>query len=259
MPIDLPTSGFLTEDARSFRQVVHRELPGSVSLFYRTNALAVDQQHSVQVSRTSLSQALASILFARTVASAQASALLLEHGMPTQARMTLRGALETLFQLAAIATNPDTAQDLLASHEADRRTIADRIRQWQDPALRAAVSSAIAESELDAMLESRAKGVNIFNLAKSAGLEDWYHSIYTLLSFATHGKVSDLQAHVVTDEFGGPVEFKSEPTLDDQDATWGWAIETELCSMHHLASIFGSNTQDVEALRAELQALPAGA
>jgi len=259
MPIDLPASGFLAEDAKSFRQVVHRELSGSVSLFYRTNALAVDLQHSVHVSRTSLSQALAAILFARTVASAQASALLLEHGMPTQARMTLRGALETLFQLAGIATNPATAQDLLASHEADRRTIADRIRQWQDPALRAAVSGAIAESELDAMLESKARGVNIFELAKSADLEDWYHSIYTLLSFAAHGKVSDLQAHVVKDADGEPVEFKSEPTLDDQEATWGWAIEAELCAMHQLASIFGLNTQDVEALRAELQALPAGA
>lgn len=259
MPVALPESGFLAQEARSFRQVVHRQFAGSVSLFYRTNALAVELQHTIHVSRTSFPQALASILFARTIASTQASALLLEHGMPTQARMTLRGALETLFQLAAIATNPEAAQDLLASHEADRRTIADRIRQWQDPALRAAISDAIAESELDAMLASKAKGVNIFALAKSAGLEDWYHSIYTLLSFAAHGKVSDLQAHVVTDADGEPTEFKSEPTLEDQDATWGWAIEAELCAMHHLATFFGLNTHDVEALRAELQALPAGA
>lgn len=259
MPVPLPESGFLAEAARSFRQVVHRELTGSVSLFYRTNAVAVELQHSVQVGRTSLPQALASILFARTIASVQASALLLEHGMPTQARMTLRAALETLFQLAAIATNPEVAQDLLASHEADRRTIADRIRQWQDPALRAAISGAITESELDAMLESKAKGVNIFALAKSAGLEDWYHSIYTLLSFAAHGKVSDLHVHVVADADGEPAEFKSEPTLDDQDSTWGWAVEAELCAMHHLATFFGLDTHDVEALRAELQALPAGA
>jgi hypothetical protein len=109
------------------------------------------------------------------------------------------------------------------------------------------------------MLVSKARGVNIFELAKSAGLEDWYHSIYTLLSFAAHGKVSDLQAHVVKDEDGEPVEFKSEPTLDDQEATWNWAIETELCAIHQLTSIFGLKTQDVENLRAELQALSARA
>lgn len=255
MSYDLPESGFLAEDVRAFRLVVHREKMDSVSLLYRTNALAIELQHTVRVSRSSLPQACVALLYARTIASVQASVLLLEHGMPAQARMTLRSALETLFQLAAVTTHPETALDLLASHDADRRTIADRIRQWKEPALRSAIMDAITDPELDAMLDSKAKSLNVFNLAKLAGLEDLYLSVYTLLSFAVHGKVSELQAHVVVDSDGEPTEFKSEPTLDGQDAVWHWAIEAELLAIQYLTGFFSLETDSLATLRAELQAL----
>ena len=241
-------SGFLSESPRAFREHVHAAYRAWVEVLYAINDHANALQHAIEIHRTELAEACAAVLYARTIASAQASVILLEHGLPSQARTVLRSALDTLFPLCALVKSPDLAAQLVSSHDADRRTIADRIRRWSDPSLRSSISGRVSDAELDAMLASKAKSLNKYDLAKQAGMEDWYLTLYTLLSFAAHGAMSDLESHAVVDADGDVAEFKNEPELADQQAVWAWAAEVELAAMRSLASLFSLASTDIEAL-----------
>lgn len=234
------SDGFLSEAARNLRVEAHKLYPDLVALLYAINGLAVDLQHEIEVTPNKSNEITGAVLYARTLASSQATVLLLEHGMPTQAKTVLRSSLETLFPLCAIAKEPGKADELLASHDADRRTLADRMKQWKDPELRASIP--FTDAELDAIVKNPAKATNIFMLARSADMEDWYHTLYTILSFAAHSKVSDLDTHAVADADGELVALQSEPVLAGQTTVWLWTIEVQLAAMRAVARIFGASS-----------------
>ena len=247
--------GFLSEAVREVRHEVHGKYATHVELLYSTNRHAVALQHALAIHPDKLEQALGAALYARTLASTQSSALLLEYGLPSQARTVLRAALESLFPLSAIGKQPDVASSLIASHDADRRTVADRIRRWKDPALRASIDSKVSEAELDAMSKGSGKPINVYELAKLADMEDWYLTLYTLLSFAAHTKVSDLDRHVLLDANGNAVEFQNEPDTSNQEAVWAWAIEVQLAAMRSVSVIFSLDCEVIESLSQRLREL----
>jgi hypothetical protein len=250
--------GFLSGAVRNVRAEVHEKYATHVDLLYSTNRHAVALQHALVIHRDKLEQALGAALYARTLASTQSSVLLLEHGLPSQARTVLRAALESLFPLSAIAKQPNVASSFLASHDADRKTVADRIRRWKDPALRASIDSKVSEADLDAMSKGSGKAMNLYDLAKLADMEDWYLTFYTLLSFAAHAKVSDLDRHVVVDADGDAVAFQNEPDTSSQEAVWAWAVEFQLAAMRSVSAIFSLDCRVVESLSQRLRELAQG-
>jgi hypothetical protein len=254
---DAFAAGFLSEAVREVRGEVHRRYAEHVDLAYSTNRQAVALQRDLQIHREKLEEAIGAALYARTLASTQASMLLLEHGLPTQARTVLRTALESLFPLAAMSKNSALASAYLASHDADRRTLVDRIRRWKDPALRASIDSKVTEAELEDMTKGLGRPMNLYDLAKAAEMEDWYLTLYTLLSFAAHAKVSDLDRHVVLDENGDPIGFQNEPDTERQDAVWAWNVEVQLAAMRSVATLFALSTEGLEPIRQRLAELAA--
>lgn len=249
--------GFLSDAVRGVREDVRRDYAAFVHLLDEVNSRAVTLQHDIAIHRDCPSELYGAALFARTLASTQACVLLLEHGLVSQARTVLRSALETLFPLGALANHPHLAEELLQSHEADRRTIAERIRRWHDPELRAAIVEHITDSELEQLLGSKAKSLNQFELSKLADMEDWYLSVYMLLSFSAHGAVSDLTGHLVTDKSGNVIEFRNEPQLQDQADTWAYTIEMQLRAVDALTKLFKLGQPSTQALAEQLRVLVA--
>jgi hypothetical protein len=248
-------NGFLSEAAREVRKEVHRRYATHVELLYSINRHAVTLQHTLTIHPEKIEQTIGAVLYARTLASTQSSALLLEYGLPSQARTVLRAALESLFPLAAIAKQPNIATSLIASHDADRKTLVDRIQRWKDPALRASIESKISDAELDAISKSTGKATNIYDLAKLADMEDWYLTLYTLLSFAAHAKISDLDRHVVLNANGIPTEFQNEPDTADQESVWAWTTEVQLKAMRSVSAIFSLDCAVTEGLGQRLREL----
>lgn len=247
--------GFLSEPFDDFRSAVRQQYADLRSLLLRVNAQCVSAQHAVNIDPNDSRAMLAAVLFARTLASTQAAVLLLEHGLLAQARTILRASLETLFALGAIYRKPALVPELVQSHEADKRTVADRMLRWKSPELRSVVEQQITEAELKTLLASKARSTNQFELACAAEMEDWYLSLYSLLSFPAHGAVSDLVNHIVTGDDGLIESFKSEPELQGQAASWGYAIEIQLKAAQALAGIFGTVTIDIEVHSNELRTL----
>jgi len=244
--------GFLSDAVREVRREVHRKYVPHVELAYATNRRAVALQHELRIHADKLEESLGAALYARTLAFTQSAALLLEHGLPVQARTVLRAGLESLFPLAALAKDRSLASSLLASHNADRRTLVDRIRRWKNPALRASIDSQLSEVDLAAMASGAGKATNVYELAKVADMEDWYLTLYTLLSFAAHSKVSNLDRHVVLNDDGEPIEFQNEPDISNQEPVWAWGIEVQLAAMRSVAAIFSLEVEEFEALRKRL-------
>lgn len=247
--------GFLSPDVRHIRSRVHERYLEHVELLYSANRQAVELQHSLLIHPDNLQEAVGAALYARTLATIQSAVILLEHGLPSQSRTLLRAALETLFPLAALAKHPDVAPLIIATHDADRRTIVDRIRRWKSPQLRTSIKSKLSDQALDEMAKGSGKAINIYEFAKLADMEDWYLTLYTLLSFAAHAKISDLDRHVVTDAEGEPVEFQNEPDLHDQEAPWAWSTEVQLAAMRSVSVIFSVDCEVIEPLTRRLREL----
>jgi hypothetical protein len=240
--------GFLSKSVCEVKGEVHAKYPSHVELARLTNRRAVALQYELEIHVDQLDETLGAALYARTLAFVQSSVILLEHGMLVQGKTVLRAGLESLFQLAALAKDGTIAPGLLASHDADKRTLVDRIKRWRDPALRASIDSQLSEQDLLAMSRGIGKPVNIYELAKFAEMEDWYLTIYTLLSFAAHSKVSDLDRHVVVDDDRTPIEFKNEPDTEDQASVWAWIVEVLLAAMRSVAALFSLQVPELEAL-----------
>ena len=202
---------------------------------------------------------LAAAHFARILASVQSAVILLERGLLSQAKAVLRMALESLFALAAIHMKRELAVPMAMTQLADKRTIADRMLQWSDPELKAEVAAHADEAELKILIGSRARELKTFELAQAAGMTDWYLSLYAILSFPTHGAISDLVAHLVIDDSGQIVAMKNEAEIEKQTAAWAYSIEIEIKAAESFAEVFQLDSQSFPTYKKELHALSSGA
>jgi hypothetical protein len=123
---------------------------------------------------------------------------------------------------------------------------------WKSPHLKK-----IADAEtLQSFLESPANTISAFDLAKEAGLEDWYRTVYMIFSWPVHGAATDLDRHVVLGPDGEVSEFKNEPELEGQETEWMCCIELLLKALTFLAKIFAEVDQEqVDRLYSEAHAL----
>ena len=241
--------GFLSEPFNEVRTAVRAKYAPWRELLLLVNGECVKAQHAIEVNSLDPRQMLAAVLFARTLASTQAGVLLLEHGLVPQARTMLRAAIETLFQLGAIYRDPPSTSKIIASHDADRRTVADRMLRWKSESLRNAIRSGISEDELLALKASKAPKLNVYELACKADMEDWYLSLYSLLSFPAHGALSDLASHVVENEDGNVQELRNEPEIGDQESSWSYALEIQIKAADALVGIFSAPQIDTAKFR----------
>jgi len=230
--------GFLTEPFDHVREEVRQKYADWRSLLVRVNRLAVDNQYSIEIQLDSNVERYAAVLFARTLATTQASILLLEVGLVPQARTLLRSALETHFALAAIAKEDRVVDKLIEGHAAEQKRVAKNFGHLQHTELKQIADAEIASDRLQPFLASSETALSTLDLAKKAGLEHWYRTVYTDLSWSTHGAAVDLDRHVVVGEDGNEAEFRNEPEVEDQESSWLCAIEILLKATTALAAVF---------------------
>lgn len=251
--------GFLSEPFDEIQSAVRYQYASYREVLMRLNEQCVAAQYELPIKSGVPRNLLGAILFMRTIASSQAAVILLEHGLIAQAKSVLRSALESLFALAAIEVKPELALPLAQSQEANKRSLADKVLQWENAELKASLSGRASEAELRELVSNKTREFNTAQLADAAGMMDWYRSIYALLSFPAHANVSDLISHLVTDAHGNITELKSEPDVEGQEATWAFTIQIQIRAASAVAGIFGVNTIDVQAHANALRALAARA
>ena len=251
--------GFLSEPLDEVRNAVQIQYADYRRVLLRINEQCMSTQYELHIDVDKPRDLLGGALFSRTLASSQAAILLLEYGLITQARTVLRSALESLFALAAIEAKPELALPLARSQEANKRSIADKALQWQDADLKASLSARIDINNPKIAETNRTRDFGTAELAKAAGMMDWYLSIYALLSFPAHATVSDLVSHLVTDADGNITHLKNEPELEGQESTWAFAIEIQIRAAKAVCGLFAIKTIDIASHENDLRNLIARA
>jgi hypothetical protein len=230
--------GFLAEPLDHVRIQVREKYGAWRELLSRVNRLAVKNQHQIIIHSDSNVERYAAVLFARTLSTTQASILLLEVGLVSQARVLLRSALETLFALAAIAKDPGVVDKLVEGHTVEQKRVARNMPLWLHPELKKIADTETASERFRSFVDSPATGLSAFDLAQKGGLEDWYRTVYMVFSWPVHGAAIDLNRHVVMGDDGDVKEFRNEPEIDGQESSWLCAIEVLLKAIDALATVF---------------------
>jgi len=246
----LDKEGFLSCEIEAVIKLVRARYAPWLGVVYEINRFAVKAQHEIDVHVGDLREMLVSTLFARTLANVQGSVLLIERGMQTQARILLRGSMESLFNLAAITGHPELADNFAAADEVVRKRMLLKSRVWLVETLREEVQATATDSKLTEINESiramNAKELKTIDLAKMAGLEHWYHTVYALFSASVHSTVRDLQTHLVLGDGGQVIGLQNEAAIEDLDNLLAVAAEVLLVALDSLEAVF---KYPVEAFR----------
>lgn len=251
--------GFLSYEMCLTRDSVRAKYTEYLAVLMRLNDECVAAQYELDISPHESRDILGAAFFVRTLASSQAAAILLEHGLVAQAESVLRTSLESLFALAALEAKPALAMQLAQSQEANKRSLADKMLQWSGEELRASRDTRIGEDELLILKSSKAREFTTHQLAEAAGMLDWYYSLYALMSHPAHAHVSDLTSHLVANPDGSIGAIQNEPQLDGQENTWVFIIEIQLRAAKAVVSMFGIASIGVQVHETALRKLVEGA
>lgn len=246
--------GFYTEPFDEIRNYVRARYSAWRNLFLAVNGECVAAQRNIYVSDNSR-EILAAAYFSRTINSCQASALLLERGLPSHAQTLTRSALETLFSLAALTRKAEIADRIIENYEAGKTRVLDRMLRSM-PELRDVTAAALTEAELTRIQSNTARELKVWDLAVAADMVKLYLSHYTILSVAAHNSVYDIQkCHFDIDankQFKG---LSNIPLIDDQDFSWATVIEVLIRAAEALNAYFSGAKIDVNAHQREFQKL----
>lgn len=243
MPYD---DGLLSDEFSASEEEVKRRLSSELSLFSEINRFAVSLQFRLAVPQHSLPDLLAALLYVRTLENIQGSILLVRRGMGTQAQIVMRAAMESLFLLRAISRDPSVARAYERSDAVRRRKLFRKSQEW------AAQSGSVPESaisedllrDIEEEIEThQAKDFQVENMARRAGLHDWYLVVYPIFSGAVHTVPRNLENHLHF-ENGQLVAISSAPKLDGLRELLVTASEMLLLAVEGLDDVFSLGAVD---------------
>ena len=256
-PPEYFADGFLGLELQTVKTIVLETHHHWHALFVSTNRSAVQLQFQAQITRESARELIAATAFSRTLATVQSSVRLLELGLLSQARALLRTALEAMFFLAAARASAAFAVTLAASEEAEKRSLLDKLKQWSDLEGQNTFLEALNDEVLKSLAESKTREVKVFEVARVAGMLNWYFSLYSLLSYDAHTTITSLQRYLHRDNQGNVTDLKNEPHIEGQEETWSYAVEILIRASEQFASVFGLSYGHGAMAREQLKLLAA--
>lgn len=209
------------------------------------DALRIDTEDDKQV--------LAAILFARQLEVFRALSSVLEASHIFAGRILARSLLEAGFALIALEKDDRTLDRYVATGEIDRLKWVNQLldaRSVHVPGLgrrrlkemREQISADVAR-----LAELGISDVNVEDLARWAGLHDWYLRQYALWSKTTHASVQDFKEHLVVSPDGGIEEVDLHSRPDEAIPMLSSCGLILLKSHTALVKLFGQDSATLES------------
>lgn len=226
---------------RSFEKVVaqiHQAHTKQFAFAWLLNELAHKALFDAKINRQDPQHLLLATLEHRALTSYQSVVLLVERGLPHEARAVLRTLLEVTFRTVAIANNKDIGLAYILEDERHRIKLINKYKMLSKE-VRTQASKAML-NELKSTIETKIKDQGIKKLktqwfAQRAGLEDLYHSAYSVLSEAVHVNSKSLESALNLDDDETLVSlnyFPSDNYLDKHIYTAAEALLLSLRAVH---------------------------
>lgn len=215
---DFYQKGFLGTQISEVTEAILEKHSAYFSLCHKLNELSYKTMFEAKVGNHNLQQILAVTLFIRILNGFQSVVALAKLGLAFDAKVVLRGVLESLFIGKLICEQKEFALEYIKSDECSRLKWLNVARQSTAPhfnSLRQIATDSEVEKLKKAIKDQGCKEISIADIAKRAGLQIDYDTDYRLLCEETHTLPRSVEFLTIVGPTGEPVEFDPHPTDKD--------------------------------------------
>lgn len=219
----LNSQGFLSPEIEKFREHV-RTSPRALIWIEFARKLAtfgLNILHGLEIPLDFGPRLASAALFKRTHESMQAAVILAEHGIISDARSVVRGAVENAIAIHALAKDPDFTAYLSSASKYDELLMSRML--LETPEYRAEITSEITRlearvAELTALKKAKpeeCKRINWADVANKYGCQDLYSTLYRLMSAdGTHVTINAIARCFEISDAGEVTMMKVGPDTD---------------------------------------------
>jgi hypothetical protein len=219
----LNSLGFLSPEIEKFREHVRASPRAMVWIEFarKLATFGLNILHSLEIPLDLGPRLATGALFKRTHESMQAAVILAEHGIISDARAVVRGAVENAIAIHALTKDPDFTERLSAASRYDELQMARML--LETPEYRAEIASEITRlearvAELVALKKAKpeeCKRVTWADVAHKYGCQDLYSTLYRLMSAdGTHVTVNAIARCFEVNDAGEVTMMKVGPDTD---------------------------------------------
>ncbi len=240
----LEISGYLSEEISLWIKK-HREKNSEwFTLCENINELSHSTMFTFAVHNEYLPELIVATIYVRAMSNFQGTIIMAERGMINEAKSLLRCLLECMFAIVAIEKDKNTSNqfvfdDLLQRKnflKAYMRNKGKGIPQHKEAPSLKEIDKHLQDIEKQ-IRENKVKKLEKRDLAKKAGLETIYDSVYKLLSGTIHVNVRDIEQYLKIDN-GKIKEILWGPDVQEIDFVLLTAAETMLRILTAASSLF---------------------
>ena len=256
MSRDFQTDGFLFDEWEETAKAIRMRYAEAIALFMRTNRLAWHQQYVLQIRRDSVREQMAASTYSRILMLTQSAVIALERGMLPAAQVALRSAIEALFTFGSISNREERARRLIEDSELRKKDLMQRVEKANGLSI---VPLGADEGLRDRVAQLRSLEGTVLSaadLARDAGLESWYLTIYSRLSWAVHATANDIESHLVFDE-GRLKELTNEPEVEGQEVVWATSTHVLILALDFLGKVFPIDSLGLDEIKQRFEDLRA--
>ncbi len=217
---DFYVKGFLGSQITEFMTAVTERHQQFFGACYQLNELAYKIMFEIKANNQNLQQILAATLFIRLLNGFQSVVILCRLGLVFDAKVVLRGVLESMFIVKLLCEDTAFPMEYVRSDECRRLLWLNVARNSKAPhfnSLREIATDEEIEKLKKEIEQQECKSVDIADVARRAGFQIEYDTDYRILCEEAHTLPRSIQHLTITDKSGEPIEFDSNPSDKDVD------------------------------------------
>lgn len=196
----IETDGFLSDEAINSKKYFVDKYVDLFDFAVELNRFSMDVMSSQKVDWEDKQKFILKTLHIRLIENYQATILLLQMGMISQAKVLVRGMLESVFILVALQKKPDLVQSYYDQFEEGRRRALKASCQFKGKELKQAAKEHELEKhyieQKKSLIDKELNSLRPKQWAIAAELEDFYNLWYTLYSNSAHSNLPALDDHI---------------------------------------------------------------
>jgi hypothetical protein len=252
--------GFLSPEIVGYQQHIQNQYTTYFDLIHRVNIFCQETKFRLSVHNRDPQEVIATSLMLQLLHDVQGSVLLLERGLASQARILLRAGLEALFLLKNVCDHEEFCRAFSWASERDRLKLQRAIQANPAPVfdeVRPHITQQTIEKLATELATAGVSSQTVEELARLAGLQHLYDSLYRLFSQDVHTSVRALERYLVFDEASGDLKtFAWGPETTDLHAEFMAVVELMLACVACIAGLFSLDLgAELSGFNAELRAL----
>lgn len=213
--MDFNEKGFLGIAITEFTVSIESRYKEFFQACSSVNELAQAVKFDLQVHSQDGQEVLAATLLIRVLNGFQGVVLMMRYGLSYEAKILLRGIVETLFILKLTCDQQDFFMEYFGSDQVQRLKWMNIARQSKDPhfdSLRQYATDARVQELTDEIARGGHKKLEPEPIARRAGLQTMYDTDYRILCEEVHTLPRAIQHVWTSDENSDPVQFNWGPS-----------------------------------------------